>query len=308
MAHGVASEGGVVGFDIEGKLVEQAVFAQEVQASGGVRVVLVRGGFAGLGLDPERAVETDFFFPGHGHVEEGGELIELVLHVGVPERGIAFASTPENIAFTAEFFGHGDGFFDLCGGIGVNGQARRGSAALGVARMCKEAGGAPEELLAGALLLLGERAGDSVERGVRLGESVEFGGHIAVVEAVEVDVDLLEEFKEDAHALLGVGNGVRSVIPGHQRRAAAKGIGERVAHHMPVGGGEAQMVSHRLALDEFVGIVLFKGEGIFGFRPFEGDLWDAGEVFSAHGFIGGFFVLRFVVYCFGFSVFFGLVK
>jgi hypothetical protein len=45
----VAGEGGVVGLDVELEVVHQAVFAQEVEAGGGVGVVLVGGGFAGLG-------------------------------------------------------------------------------------------------------------------------------------------------------------------------------------------------------------------------------------------------------------------
>jgi hypothetical protein len=109
----VVGECGVVGFDVEFEFVEEAVFAQEVEAWSGIRVVLVGRGFVGLRLDSELSGEADFLLPSDRHVEEGGELVEFVLHVGVPERGVAFTTTPEDIAAAAEFLRDGDGFLNL---------------------------------------------------------------------------------------------------------------------------------------------------------------------------------------------------
>ena len=149
--------------------------------------------------------------------------------------------------------------------------------------MREKTGGAPEKLLAGALLFLGERQRNRVERGVRLNQCVELGSHIAVVEAVEIDIDFFEKFEKHAHTLLGVGDGVRAIIPRHESRAATERIGKRVAHDMPVSGRKTQVIAHRLALDELVGVVMFESEGIFGLGALVGDLRNAGKVFGAHG-------------------------
>jgi len=52
---------------------------------------------------------------------------------------------------------------------------------------------------------------------------------------------------------------------------------------MPIGGSETQVIAHRLSLDQLIGVVVFEGEGIFGFGTLVGDLRNAGEVFGAHG-------------------------
>ena len=52
------------------KCVEQVVFAQEVQAGGGVGVVLVLGRLLGLGLDVELALEADLLLVVDRHVQE----------------------------------------------------------------------------------------------------------------------------------------------------------------------------------------------------------------------------------------------
>ena len=84
----------MVGLEVELEVAEQIVLAEEVQARGGVGVVLVLGGFFGLRLDVELAFEADLFFVGDGHVEELGEVFQLTLHVGVPEGGVTFAAAP----------------------------------------------------------------------------------------------------------------------------------------------------------------------------------------------------------------------
>ena len=67
------------------KCVEQIVVAQEVEAGRGVGVVLVLGRLLGLGLDVELAREADLLGVVDGHVQEAGQMIELALHVGVPQ-------------------------------------------------------------------------------------------------------------------------------------------------------------------------------------------------------------------------------
>ena len=119
-----------------------------------------------------------------------------------------------------------------------------------------------------------------------LGQRVALRRDIAVVEAVEIDVDFFEEFKKHTHTLLGVRHGVRSIVPRHEGRSAAEGIGKRIAHDMPVSCGKAQVFAHGFTLDVFVGVVVFKGERIFRFGAFEGDFWDFREVWHAWFLVG----------------------
>ena len=100
-------------------------------------------GLARFRLDPELASEADFLLPSHGHVEKRRELVEFVLHVGIPERGVPFASAPEYITAATEFLGYGDRFFDLGRSVGEDRQAWRGGSTLGETRMRKQAGRAP---------------------------------------------------------------------------------------------------------------------------------------------------------------------
>ena len=116
-----------------------------------------------------------------------------------------------------------------------------------------------------------------------LGERVALGCDIAVVEAVEINVDFFEKFKKHTHSLLSVGDGIRAIIPRHQSCATAERIGKRIAHDMPIRRRKAQMLAHCFALDEFVGVVVFKCKGIFCFGAFVGDFWDFREV--GHGLV-----------------------
>ena len=63
----------------------QLVLPQEVQAGGGVGVVLVLGRLHRLRLDVKLALEADLLLVLDGHVEERGQVIQLAFHVGVPE-------------------------------------------------------------------------------------------------------------------------------------------------------------------------------------------------------------------------------
>ena len=83
--HRVAGERGVVGLEVELEVLEEVVLAQEVQAGRGVGIVLVLGRFLRLGLDVELAGEADLLCVVDGHVQELREVVELALHVGVPQ-------------------------------------------------------------------------------------------------------------------------------------------------------------------------------------------------------------------------------
>ena len=64
------------------------------------------------------------------------------------------------------------------------------------------------------------------------------------------------------------------------------------AERVPVGDREPQMVLHRLAGDEFVGVVMLEGERVLGVGAFVLDLFDVWEC-SFHSF------LQFQIHWFG---------
>ena len=281
MLHGMTGESGVVGFDVEFEFVEQIVLAEKIEARRAIGVVLVSGRLPRFGLDPEFAGEADFFFPVHGHAQQGGQLIKFPLHVRIPERGIPLASAPENISASAQMLGDRNGFFDLGRRVGEHWKAGRGSGPLGKARVGEKAGCSPKQLLARALLLRGEGFHHGIECGVGLREGRELRRDVPVVEAVEVDSRFFEKFEKDAHAGPGIFHRVRSVVPRHQRGAAAEGIRQWVAHDVPVGRGKSKVLPHRLSLDEFVDVVMFESKRILRFGTFVGDPGNFREI--GHG-------------------------
>lgn len=52
---------------------------------------------------------------------------------------------------------------------------------------------------------------------------------------------------------------------------------------MPVSGAEPEMLFHRFAFDDFVRVVMFEGERVFGVRPFVSDLGDVEKGGSHNG-------------------------
>ena len=249
-------------------MVEQVVLAQEVQAGSGIRIVLVSGGLTRLRLDVELAGEADLLLVIHSHVQQAGKVIDLTLHVGVPERGVAFAATPEGVAFTTEAMRDVHGLLHLSGGIGEHASVRACRCTLAIARMGEEAGSAPEKLLAGLLLCFFKFVSDGVKGGIALGQRGEFGGHVTVMPAVVVHAELVHELKAGPHAALRIGDGVAAVIPRALGGAATERIGQRVAHGVPVGDRKAHLRAHRFATDDFVRVVVLEGESVAALGSF----------------------------------------
>ena len=96
----------------------QVVLAQEVEAGRRVGIVLMLGRLLRLRLDVELAREADLLGVVDGHVQEAGEVLELALHVGVPQILVAFAAAPERVAGAAELLGDFERLLHLRGGEG----------------------------------------------------------------------------------------------------------------------------------------------------------------------------------------------
>ena len=144
----------MVGFDVELEMGQQIVFAQEIQAGGGVGIVLMLGRLLGLWLDVELAFEADLLFVIHRQMQQFGEVLQFALHVGVQQRHVAFAAAPEHVAFAAQFVRDFHGLLDLRGGKGKDLGVAAGARAVHVTGIGKQVRGAPEQFDARALLLL----------------------------------------------------------------------------------------------------------------------------------------------------------
>jgi len=142
---GVARQRGMICFDIQFEMIDQAVFLQKVQGRGRISVVLVFRWFAWLGFDQELSLESDLLFIIHRQVKKTGHLLLLLFEIGVQQRFIPFPPAPENIVFAAQFKGGIDGIFHLCDrgshdmGIGI------GSGPLGIDRVSEQIRGSPEK-------------------------------------------------------------------------------------------------------------------------------------------------------------------
>ena len=146
------------------------------------------------------------------------EVVELALHVGVEQGRVAFAAPPEGVAGAAQLVGDLHRLLDLRGGEGEDVEVRAGGRAVHVARVGEEVGRPPEQLDAGAGLLVLEDLDDLVEVGVALLEGLALGGDVAVVEGVERGAELLEELEGDLG--LAAGRWRPSSMPSSQGRTA----------------------------------------------------------------------------------------
>ena len=71
--------------------------------------------------------------------------------------------------------------------------------------------------------------------------------------------ELFHELEGNLDTFLSVFDRLTTVIPGAERRADTERIGQRIAESVPVNHGEAQMIPHGLAGDDFVLVVPLEG-------------------------------------------------
>ena len=130
-----------------------------------VVVVLVLGRLARLRLEEDRPGEADALLVLDDHRQEPGELVELLAEVGVEQRVVALATAPQHVVVTTEAVRRLQAMGDLGGGVGEQLGVRVRRRPGLVARVGEEVGRAPQELDAGALLVVGGDVDHLVERG-----------------------------------------------------------------------------------------------------------------------------------------------
>src|SRR5674476_270261 len=89
--------------------------------------------------------------------------------------------------------------------------------------------------------------------------------------------EFFDKFKRDVRALLRIADGIRAVVPRALHRSGTKRVATRATERVPIYHRETQMFAHRLARDDFVGIVVFERQRIFRVRAFVIDFGDGRE-------------------------------
>lgn len=279
--HGVPGQRRVIRLQVQLHLVQQIILTQEVDARCRVEVVLVRGRLLRLGFDEELAGESDLHFVVVGEVEELREVIEFAFHVGVQERTVAFATAPEHIVFASEFFGHFQGLFDLSGRKGEDVGIARSRGTVNVTLVAEEVGRTPEQFDTGTLLLLLEDGDDAIEVSIALAEVRAFRCYVAIVEAVELDAELLEKLEHHPRAGDRHVHRIGPIFPGPNRTTGAERIAARASQGMPVGNGKTEVILHRFTGDDSVGVVVTESERVGRCGTFVGDFRNVRK--KAHG-------------------------
>ncbi len=275
----------MVRLDVHLHVVGQAVSAEEVDACGAVEIVLVLRRLLGFRLEVELPGEADFAGVIDGHVHELGEVVQLALHVGVPEVLVALAPAPECVARAAKLLGHFQSLLYLGGGKGEGVGIRTGGRAVDVARIAEQVGCAPKHLNARPLHLFLDDLDHGVEVFVRLGQRRAFGRDVAVVEAEERGGQLLHELEGHADPPLGHVDVIDAALPRAEHRARAERVAAGSAEGMPIGDAEAEVILHRLAGHDFRLVVVAEGERIFGLRAFVTDFGDFGKCVHKRSFV-----------------------
>ena len=112
----MSGQGGVIDFDIEFEIFVQSVITQEPDNRFGIEIVLVLGRFHRFGFDEEGSLETF----GTGIItrfgKHHGQVFLFAFHVGIQQRHISFATTPEHIVFAAQLNGGVNGILNLGSG------------------------------------------------------------------------------------------------------------------------------------------------------------------------------------------------
>ena len=134
--HGVTGQGGVVGFEVQLEMVEQVVLPQEVEARGGVAVVLVLGRFLRLGLDVELPCEADLLGVVDRHVEETAPDGRVRASCRCSRGSDSLRGHPRTCSLAAEFVGDFQRLLHLGGRVGEDVGVGAGGGTVHVAADC----------------------------------------------------------------------------------------------------------------------------------------------------------------------------
>ena len=95
----------MVRFDIDLNFVFEAITFQEAINCRRIAIILMLGWLMRLRLDQNGAIETDLMLMLDNHRHESTDLIHLVADVGVEQRVVSFAASPQYVVRAAKAMG-----------------------------------------------------------------------------------------------------------------------------------------------------------------------------------------------------------
>ena len=275
----MAGERGVVHLDVHLEVFIEAMSFKESYYGFRIDVILVFGGFHGLGLDEESAGETFGAGVVAGHFQHHCQMVLFSLLVGVEQAHVAFAAAPEHVVAAAEGYRGIDGTLDLYGCAGHYVEVGIGGCAVHVAAVAEHVGRAPEVLYARLGHQSLEVFGDFGHTALVFVDVGRVADEVHVVEAEILDAELLHDFEAGVSLLLGDCHGVLALVPGELLRSSAELVAALGAQCVPPCHGEFQPFLHGLAQHYALSVIVTIRHRIVRFRAFELDLPDVGEIF-----------------------------
>ncbi|MNV35126.1 hypothetical protein D3C71_1265620 [compost metagenome] len=207
-------------------------------------------------------------------------LVEFALQVGIEQRLVTFATTPQNIVLAAKLHRRVHAGLDGRSRIGKHIRIRIGRGARHEAAVGEQVRRAPEQFYAGLFLLLCEVIDDLVEVLGVLRKRLAFRAHVGIVEAVIGCAEQREHLEGDIRLQLGLVH--LPVIPRTVERASTKGVSALPGKRVPIGDRKAQMIFHPLARNYFIWVVEAIGQRIGAVRPLVFDLGNIPEKSCTH--------------------------
>ena len=274
----------MVGFDVDADFFFQPVLLQKPEHGGHVKVVLVLGRFARLGLEQDGALEADLVFVVHHHVQKAAHLVQLLAHAGIQQGFVTLAPAPQHVIGTAQFQGRVHRFFDLQRGQRKNFRVGVGGSTRHEAAVAEQIGRSPQQTDAAGFLLGGQHVDHGAQVVDTFTRAAALGRYVAVMETVIRSAEFAEKVKR------GVGLGTRCrhrvghVLPRALKGAVvAEGVKAVPGKTVPVTHRKTQLLFHALAQHHAVFVIPAEGQRVVGLRPLKTNGFYAVEIGLAHG-------------------------
>ena len=246
----VAGQRGVVRLDVDPVLVREVVAHEEGIHRRGVVVVLMLRRLLRLRLEQQRPGEPDSMLVLRDEAQESRELRFLSGEIGVEERLVALAPTPQDVIRPPQPMRRLEHVLDLGGrirehlGVGIGGRPR------GVSRVAEEVGGAPEQPDAGALHVGFDLVHHGLEPVACLRERAALGRDVAVMEREERHAELRHELERGVDLRTCRLHRVRAGLqPRSIEGSDAEDIRPGPVERVPQADGDAEVILHPLAED-----------------------------------------------------------
>ena len=237
------------------------------------------GGFLRLRFYIEVAGEANASCIVYSQMHQASHVVQFQPHVGVQQGFIALTAAPEYIALTAQLYSGINGTLDLCSSICENVCTGRSACTVHITRVIEALCGAPQQLLAGSVLLFLAQVNDDSQLFVGFAQTAVFRREISVVEAVVVNAQLVHDLESSFYLCLCTCSDIITA-PCLVGGAAAEHVCAVTAHSVPPGQCELQLFPHGLAGDNLVRIIKLECQRILGILAFISNLRNVVEKFT----------------------------